>query len=131
MENSRKLRNFAIAYLSLFFINIAIIIILVSASLFSAGIILNGSKPDSLLNLAIGGNITVALISYLLIIPISIAMVVLLIWSAIIAPNQKYLVLFIVGNIFWIVAIVGMIMYLVESKRSNFYQNTYSDNITI
>ncbi|PZW01602.1 hypothetical protein [Metamycoplasma auris] len=117
MGNSRKLRNFAIAYLSLFFINIAIIIILVSDSLFSVGIILNGSKPDSLLNLALGGNITVALVSYLLIIPIAIAMVVLLIWSAIIAPNQKYLVLFIVGNIFWIVAIVGMIMYLVESNR--------------
>ncbi|WP_235750712.1 hypothetical protein [Mycoplasmopsis agalactiae] len=56
-------------------------------------------------------------------------MIVLIILAAIIAPNQKYLVLFIVGTVISIVGLVGIIMFLVElNKFSKHKANMNIDN---
>ncbi|ENY68831.1 Hypothetical protein, predicted transmembrane protein [Metamycoplasma auris 15026] len=122
MDNTSKLKKLAIAYLALIgtIIGLGLIIFIWSLIAFGASsnlaALVNPTDPKSLLTFS-AGSIALSLIIYLLMVPIGIALIVILIWSAIIAPNQKYLVLFIVGHIFWIVGLVGMIMYLVEYKK--------------
>ncbi len=128
-----KLKKLSIAYLSLFATNFVIFLIALILLLVLQYSIKNLVAPSTteldpknlnindFLNSSTVNATPLAffayLLIYLLIIPIHIAMIILLILAAIIAPNQKYLVLFVVGTIFNIVALVGIIMFLVESKK--------------
>ncbi|TKA59477.1 hypothetical protein MBOVa_3670 [Mycoplasmopsis bovis 8790] len=132
-KNLTKLKKLSVAYLSLFATNfviflLAIILLLVWQYSIKNSVAVSTSTLDpknlninDLLNRTTTSTTSLAffayLLIYLLIVPIHIAMIVLLILAAIIAPNQKYLVLFVVGTTFNIVALVGIIMFLVELKK--------------
>ncbi|WP_427902380.1 hypothetical protein ACQRBB_01320 [Mycoplasmopsis bovis] len=144
-KNLTKLKKLSIAYLSLFVTNFVIFLIALILLLVWQYSIKNSVVPSTtelnpkilnindFLNSSSVNTTTLAffayLLIYLLIIPIHIAMIILLILAAIIAPNQKYLVLFVVGTIFNIVALVGIIMLLVELKK--FPKDATNMNINI
>lgn len=133
MTNSEKLKNlektkkFSIAYLSLV---LSMIVITILTSIV-AYIVVKNEVPRSIYNIDPSTfnpesylkhsvktwPIWAFLIIYLLVFPTYIAAFIILIFAAIIAHNQKYLVLFVLGVTIPFIGIVSTILYLVEYKK--------------
>ncbi|MCE6115261.1 hypothetical protein [Mycoplasmopsis agalactiae] len=133
MTNSEKLKNlektkkFSIAYLALV---LSMIVITIITSIV-AYVVVKSEVPKYIYNIdpktfnpenylkhsASTWPIWAFLIIYLLVFPTYIAAFIILIFAAIIAHNQKYLVLFILGVTIPLIGIVGTILYLVEYKK--------------